>query len=90
LAAAAGLVVIVSVDLPALPQGDLRDVMSQPGAPPANAIWLDSLDLAKMVSGGRCLAPARRWRADGAGAPPVPRRHRPAPLRLRHKSPSAA
>ena len=57
---------------PAAPQGDIRMWMAGAGDPPANAIWLDSLDLSKMVQrrqtprAGQTLA---RGRGRGAGAP---------------------
>jgi alpha-galactosidase len=53
-------------------QAELRTAMTAAGAPPANAIWLDSLDLARMVQrrqtprAGRTLARPPRGRGAGA------------------------
>ena len=86
--------VSVSELLLASRQNDVRAAMTSAGAPPANAIWLDSLDLSKMVQrrqtprAGQTLAGGR-----GGGAP---RLRRPAPpaapitlggvdLRARHR-----
>jgi alpha-galactosidase len=63
--------------LPAGPQTDVRAAMTSAGEPPANAIWLDSLDLSKMVQrrqtprAGLTLARARG--RGGAAAQPAGR-----------------
>ena len=64
-------VLIAAVTLSSREQDPLRAAMTSPGAPPAHAVWLDSLDLSKMVQrrqtprAGQTLA---RGRGRGAGA----------------------
>src|SRR5262245_54447945 len=65
-------------------QTDVRAAMTSAGDPPANAVWLDSLDLSKMVQrrqaprAGQTLARGR-GRGAGAAAQPAGRGAAPAP-----------
>ena len=75
----ASAVAAVAAAPAAAPQGELRSAMTAAGDPPANAIWLDSLDLAKMVQrrqtprAGATLARAPRGRGAGAAGQPTGR-----------------
>jgi alpha-galactosidase len=68
---AAVVLALSAAATPQAPQGDIRLAMSSADAPP-NAIWLDSLDLSKMVQrrqtprAGQTLARARGRGAGGA------------------------
>ena len=85
----AGVVGLATVVLPARQQDDVRLSMIAVGAPPANAIWLDSLDLSKMVQrrqtprAGQTLARARGRGAGAAAAQPQGRGAAPARRRSR-------